>query len=157
MNYHNHESSFECVFFAYTGQFANEAPVLGPGQPDFIIAVIIINNIIMCFSFSFAHTGQFVNEAPVPGPPGQPDFYDAPHSFQTVPNIKSELPWSAQEYSADLDPWPPGAEMRGSMGMPHAAFRAIHSASPDSNCSEQAGKPVIHAATLAGYSGELNK
>lgn len=93
--------------------------------------------------------GQYVGESA-----NQDNFYEPPHSYQTVPNIKSELPWSPQEYGGDTmgdGPWS-ATDLRGSMGL-GTGFRSIHSASPDGSTGEHGGKPMIQAATLAGYSG----
>ncbi|KAK7488022.1 hypothetical protein BaRGS_00020767, partial [Batillaria attramentaria] len=92
--------------------------------------------------------GQYVGESA-----NQDNFFDQPHSYQTVPNIKSELPWSPQEYGGDGmgEPWS-ASDLRGGMVV-GAGFRAMHSASPDGSTGEHGGKPMIQAATLAGYSG----
>ena len=83
----------------------------------------------------------------------QDNFYDTPHSYQTVPNIKSELPWSPQEYGGEMGEAWSAPDIRGNLVLP-GGFRSIPSASPDSSCTEHSTKPMIQAATLAGYSGE---
>ncbi|XP_076438360.1 transforming protein p54/c-ets-1-like isoform X2 [Babylonia areolata] len=90
--------------------------------------------------------GQYVNESN-----SQDNFYDAPHSFQTVPNIKSE-PWTSQEFGGEMgEPWS-ASDLRSNMAL-GAGFRALQSASPDSSCADPNTKPMIQAAALAGYSG----
>ncbi|XP_025102169.1 protein C-ets-1-like isoform X2 [Pomacea canaliculata] len=91
--------------------------------------------------------GQYVGDSS-----NQDSYYDTPHSYQTVPNIKSELPWSPHDYGTDLgEPWPAG-DIPGALAVP-GGFRAMQSASPDGSSGEHGGKPMIQAATLAGYSG----
>ena len=98
--------------------------------------------------FCILETGQYVNESS-----NQDNFYDTSHSYQTVPNIKSELPWSPQEYGGEMGEAWSAPDIRGNLVLP-GGFRSIQSASPDSNCTEHSTKPMIQAATLAGYSGE---
>ena len=99
----------------------------------------------------------------------QEAFYEAPHSYHRVPSIKAELPWSPQEYGGEVGEgglsgqyggevgeggWS-GPDMRSPLLLP-GGFRSLHSASPDSSGGEHSAKPMIQAATLAGYSGQCS-
>ncbi|XP_067679300.1 transforming protein p54/c-ets-1-like isoform X1 [Haliotis asinina] len=87
--------------------------------------------------------GQYLPDTP------PQDYYDQ-QSYQTVPSIKTEIPWSTQEYGQDVSESWSGSDHRSSL--PPVGFRNIQSGGSDSG-SVDAGKPMIQAAALAGYSG----
>ncbi|XP_064618344.1 protein C-ets-1-like [Liolophura sinensis] len=87
--------------------------------------------------------GQYMPESPAG------DYYE--QTYHTVPNIKTECPWSAQEYGGQElgDAWH-GNDLRASLG--HGGFRGLQPGCLDAVAGPD-GKPVIQAAALAGYSG----
>lgn len=93
---------------------------------------------------TFPVIGQYMPESPAG------DYYE--QTYHTVPNIKTECPWSAQEYGGQElgDVWH-GNDLRASLG--HGGFRGLQPGCLDAVAGPD-GKPVIQAAALAGYSGE---
>ncbi|XP_041373701.1 protein C-ets-1-like [Gigantopelta aegis] len=78
--------------------------------------------------------GQYLPETPP-----QDNYYEQ-QSYQTVPSIKTEIPWSTQEY---------GQELGDNWSATGTRFQTL----PESSSTTDQGKPMIQAAALAGYSG----
>ena len=80
----------------------------------------------------------------------QPESFFDQQPYHMVPSIKPEIPWAQQEYSSCSRSWSP-TDLRTNI---NRMGYQTHPAGPDMG-GLQENKPMIQAATLAGYSGKL--
>lgn len=83
--------------------------------------------------------------------PQTESFFDHPHQYQMVPNIKAEVPWAQHEYQGCRETtgsWSP-TDLRTHLS--RAGYHPLLSMGDMGSNTDN--KPMIQAAALAGYSG----
>lgn len=93
------------------------------------------------FNNNFNHFFFFISDPFIPQEP----FYDQ-QPYQMVPTIKQECPWSQYDCNQELcDSWSSHSSSGG--------YRSVQSSPTDMYSNDS--KPMIQAAALAGYSGNI--